>query len=100
MSTATSWERRMVDGAPWLFLQGDWRVAPMDRVLRSFAWAKDGQDCTEVSVVELEAADSATLAVLMEWVQQARQRGTALRIHGASSKLQELASLYRLQDIL
>ena len=90
----------MIDGVPWLFLQGDWRVAPMDKVLRSFAWAKDGQDCTEVSVVKLEAADSATLAMLMEWVQQARQRGTALRIHGASPKLQELASLYHLQDIL
>lgn len=64
----------MIDGAPWLFLQGDWRVAPLDKLLRSFAWVKDGQGCTEISVVELEAADSATLAVLMEWVQQARSK--------------------------
>ncbi len=90
----------MVDGAPRLFLQGDWRVAQLDKALRSFAWAKDGQGCTEISVAELEAADSATLAVLMEWTQQAAKRGIALRILGASSNLQELASLYHLQDIL
>ena len=100
MSAVNSWERRTVDGANWLFLRGDWRVAQLDKALQFFLWAKDGRDCTEISVAELDAADSATLAVLLEWTQQAAGRGVPLRIHGASPKLRELASLYSLQDIL
>ena len=90
----------MIGGAPWLFLRGDWRVAQIDSALRSFARAKAAQDCADISMAELEAADSVMLAVLMVWVQQARQRGATLRIHDVSPALLELANLYRLQDIL
>ena len=61
---------------------------------------RHNEDWLDELMAELDAADSATLAVLLEWTQQAAGRGVPLRIHGASPKLRELASLYSLQDIL
>lgn len=100
MNLENTWARREENGQDWLFLTGDWRVSQLDKVLGNFVWERDGKGCEGVSLRELLKADSATLALLMEWTQAARQHGAALRIRDVSSSLQELIHLYRLQELL
>ncbi|MBU2761350.1 STAS domain-containing protein [Acidithiobacillus sulfurivorans] len=100
MSLAAGWQRREVDGQAQLFLLGDWRVAHLDGLLKRFDWSREGQTCAVIALNELEAGDSATLALLMEWTQVRAAKGVTLQICGMSQPLQDLAALYRLQDML
>ena len=100
MSLGANWQRRDVNGQTRLFLLGDWRVAHLDGLLKGFDWSREGQACAVVALNELEAGDSATLALLMEWTQAQATKGVALQICGMSQPLQELVALYRLQDML
>lgn len=100
MSLGASWQRREVDGQSQLFLLGDWRVAYLDSLLKGFDWSRESQGCTVIALNELEAGDSATLALLMEWTQVQTSRGMTLQIRGMAQPLRELVALYRLQDML
>ncbi|MDD2748920.1 STAS domain-containing protein [Acidithiobacillus sp.] len=100
MSLGASWQRREVDGQSQLFLLGDWRVAYLDGLLKGFDWSRESQGCTVIALNELEAGDSATLALLMEWTQVQTSRGMTLQIRGMAQPLRELVALYRLQDML
>ncbi|MDR7928171.1 STAS domain-containing protein [Acidithiobacillus thiooxidans] len=100
MSLGASWQRREVGGQTQLFLLGDWRVAHLDGLLKRFDWRRESQGCAVIALNELEAGDSATLALLMEWTQVQESRGMTLQIRGISQPLQELVALYRLQDML
>lgn len=100
MSAISRWEARPVAGAQWLFLQGDWRVAELARALREMKSARPSWDWQDISLAGLEGADSSTLALLLEWTQEARRRGQPLRIHAASAALLDLARLYHLDTLL
>lgn len=100
MSQAGSWQRREVHRQHRLYLLGDWRVAHLDGLLKHFDWKRDGQSCAAIALDELEAGDSATLALLMEWTQVQEKQGATLQICGMPQSLQELVTLYRLQDML
>ena len=100
MSTTSRWEARPVNGAQWLFLQGDWRIAELARALREMESARPTPDWQDISLAGLEGADSSTLALLLEWTQEARRRGQPLRIHAASAALLDLARLYHLDPLL
>ena len=100
MSTTSRWEAHPVDGAQWLFLQGDWRVAGLAPALRAIQSAHPAQDWQDISLAGLEEADSSILALLLEWTQEAHRQGQSLRIHAASAALQDLARLYRLDTLL
>ena len=100
MSATSRWEARPVAGAQWLFLRGDWRVAELARALREMESARPSRDWQDISLAGLEGADSSTLALFLEWTQEARRQGQPLRIHAASAALLDLARLYRLDTLL
>ncbi|OYV72395.1 MAG: hypothetical protein B7Z70_14925, partial [Acidithiobacillus ferrivorans] len=83
-----------------LFLQGDWRVAELARALLEMKSACPSWDWQDLSLAGLEGGGSSTLALLLEWTQEARRQGQPLRIHAASAALLDLARLYHLDTLL
>lgn len=58
-----------------------------------------GQACT-VDLSRITEADSAGLAVLVEWLATARQRGTAIRYEGIPAQIIAVARLTDLESLL
>ncbi len=54
----------------------------------------------ELDVSRVERVDSAGVALLVEWMRLARERGAVLRITGAPPAMRDLIQLADLQDLL
>jgi len=61
---------------------------------------RDGDGAVTVDASALRDFDTAALAVLLECSRQAKAWGKALVVHGAPSKLGELAALYGVDTLL
>lgn len=53
-----------------------------------------------IDVAQLERVDSAGLAMIVHFQEQARQQGITLTISGITDRLRTLIDLYNLQDII
>jgi phospholipid transport system transporter-binding protein len=58
-----------------------------------------GQPCT-VDLSRVTEADSAGLAVLVEWLATARKRGTAIHYEGIPAQILAVARISDLEDLL
>ena len=58
-----------------------------------------GQPCT-VDLSRVTEADSAGLAVLVEWLATARKRGTAIHYEGIRAQILAVARISDLEDLL
>lgn len=54
----------------------------------------------DVDLSGVDAADSAGLAVLLEWVRTARTQGRQLAFHGLPASLAAIAAISEVEDIL
>ena len=59
----------------------------------------DGEDCT-IDLGQVREGDSAGLAVLIEWLAQASQRGTRLRYENLPAQIMAIARISDVQDLL
>ena len=59
-----------------------------------------GQLSVDVDLSGVTHADSAGLALLLEWLRWARQQGQQLRYHAAPAQLHALASISEVEDLL
>lgn len=62
--------------------------------------AASGQGALAIDASELRAFDSAALALLLQAKRLAQAAGRGFEVHGAPSKLQQLARLYGVEDLL
>jgi len=53
-----------------------------------------------VDLAEVKSVDSSALAVLLEWLRQARERGGSLDIRHAPEGMKALAALYNLDALI
>jgi phospholipid transport system transporter-binding protein len=65
----------------------------------SRAWFA-GKDGMTIDLAQVSTADSAGLALLIEWLRSARKTGAALRFSNIPSQMQELIRVNGLQDTL
>jgi phospholipid transport system transporter-binding protein len=68
-------------------------------LVSGLALIPNGRKCT-VDLSRVTEADSAGLAVLVEWLATARKRGTQIYYEGIPSQLLALARISDLEDIL
>jgi phospholipid transport system transporter-binding protein len=54
----------------------------------------------QIDLSGVTQVDSSALALLIEWLRQARQRNHSIRIEGAPDKLLSIARLTDVQDII
>jgi phospholipid transport system transporter-binding protein len=76
----------------------DFDTAPA-ALARGLALLDDAMDC-EVDLSGLSAGDSAGLAVLVEWLGTARQRGARLRYTGVPAQMRAIARISDLEELL
>jgi len=92
------WQQRREGERALLLLSGDWRLDALNAALRAPELRAPVVD--EVHLEAVETADSATLALLLDWREQALRRGRALHLRGLGAGLRELIRLYGLETLL
>lgn len=81
-------------------LRGEMSFDTADRILKA-ADARFGQHAAlEIDLAGVERADSAGLALLLEWMAQARQRGASIRFSGVPDSLLAIARTTEVEDLL
>ena len=72
------------------------------RAARTLALAalKDGSGALEIDCQGISSADSAGLAVLIDWLGAARQAGRSLRYRGLPEDLSALARISQIEEFL
>jgi len=66
---------------------------------RGLALLGNAQDC-EIDLSGVSSGDSAGLAVLIEWLASARERGATLRYTGIPAQMRAIARISALEDLL
>ncbi|AEK59484.1 MULTISPECIES: STAS domain-containing protein [Acidithiobacillus] len=92
------WQVGQEDDQSVLRLSGDWRLDALDEALRSEELRSLAVD--RVRLDDVDAADSATLALLLDWQERALQRKRPLVLTGLGPGLRELVHLYGLEALL
>ncbi|MEY2341804.1 lipid asymmetry maintenance protein MlaB [Acidithiobacillus sp. IBUN Pt1247-S3] len=96
MPAEASWEK---DAAGGLRLSGDWRLRPLDQVLRRDAKALLQRQWAHLSLAGVTALDSATLAFVLEWQSAQRTLGSKAELRDLPKTLYDLLSLYGLGQL-
>ncbi|WP_291510826.1 STAS domain-containing protein [Acidithiobacillus sp.] len=81
-----------------LRLSGDWRLDALNEALRAAELRAPAVD--RVCLDAVDTADSATLALLLDWQDQALRRERPLVLTGLGAGLRELIHLYGLEALL
>lgn len=87
-------------GAGRFSLQGELSFASVPTLLRQGQALFAGQHGIELDLAGVRRADSAGLALLVEWLAQARRAGRPLRFLRVPEQILRMAELGGLQDIL
>lgn len=98
--SVTAAELRTGEGGQWLHLKGDLRLPALAAATRRLERLWQETRPAGLSLEELDQGDSATLALLLQWTEEAKTTGRALPIKGWPPALLELARLYRLDGLL
>lgn len=81
-------------------LTGDMSFHTADRILRASATVFAEQASIEVDLSNVEKADSAGLALLLEWKALANQRAAEIRFTGVPESLLAIARTTDVSDLL
>jgi phospholipid transport system transporter-binding protein len=81
-------------------LAGDVGFGDAARLLAEGDHAFRGLSAVEVDLAQVTRADSAGLALLLEWVLAARQAGTAIRYRNVPASLVSLADIGEVAELL
>ena len=88
------------DGAFRFHVEGEMTFTTAKQLLQaSAAFFEPSQDI-EVDLSRVEAADSAGLALLLEWRAMAARQGTRVAIEGLPEALKSIAHLCRIEPLL
>jgi len=96
MPAEAAWER---DSGGGLLLCGDWRLRPLDQLLRRDAASLLRQRWEYLSFAKVTALDSATLAFVLDWQSAQRALGSQAELRAPPQTLLDLAKLYGLTQL-
>lgn len=83
-----------------LILPAEITASNITQMLEAFARDRDSRSAVRIDASGLQHFDSATLALLLALRREVDTAGQAWQIDGASPRLQELARLYGVHDLL
>lgn len=87
------------DNGDWL-LEGDLNFSSVSAVLRSLPTAVTGNREIQVDLMGVTRADSAGLALLLEWLREAERAGRAITFIHVPKQLLAISRLCGLDEIL
>lgn len=82
-------------------LRGDLTFAHVPGLVsRSSAWLSDGRENITIDMASVTRVDSAGLALMLEWMKQARQAGMQMHFDNIPSHLSDLIRVSGLSDVI
>lgn len=90
------------DGPDRLRVRGPLTFATAARVWKQGERELDACDARQIAIdcSGIDAADSAALAVLVEWLAWAHRRGRTVRLTGVPQTLMDIARISELEDLI
>ena len=83
-----------------LYLGGELSLATSAGLYRAMKPRLSGEGRLLVDMQGVTRADSAGLALMLEWVEQARQRGRPIRFRGVPEALRSIARFSNVLDLV
>ena len=88
------------DGAFRFHVEGEMTFATATRLLRQSEHYFDTAQNLEIDLSRVTAADSAGLALLLEWTARARVVGAEVSVEGLPEAMRSIAHLCRIEPLL
>lgn len=87
-------------GAGRFAVVGDMNFSTVDQLLDRSAEVFSYQDNLEIDLAGVERADSAGLALIIEWMKQARRSGAEIRLLNMPAQMRAISRTSELDDVL